>query len=326
MHIHAVVQPPSTDPPLDLDNKPLPTDHPTLTAATDTEPEPTSLTHLYMDPFNTDASIPLSTLRSQLHFVVPTASSAAQTSYLNPASPHSLLIRTSHNIIRSVTTHTFPPPTHPISIYSAAYAALFAFVIFPTTAEGLASSLADLRQHFAHHFSHDLWNYQQYILPLTAGLGAFGGDRGIQDPLVKMIREEDTTPKTPKHRPNQASLARDEQVPTYRVGQVFKHKRQGYIAVIYGWDTACKMEERWIVGNGVDRLPQGRRQPFYNSFVDDGSTRYVAQENVGLLGPEEFKAEDVDTTFDMDIGKWFLRFDSETATFVSNVRDEYPDD
>ena len=30
----------------------------------------------------------------------------------------------------------------------------------------------------------------------------------------------------------------------------------------------------------VDRLPFGREQPFYHVIVADGSTRYVAQENI----------------------------------------------
>jgi len=196
--------------------------------------------------------------------------------------------------------------------------------MFPTTADALASSLADLRQHFAHHFSHDLYNYQKYILPLTTGLGAFGGDHAVHDPLVKMIREEDTTPKIPKIRP--LTPAPDQQTPIYRVGQIFKHKRHGYTATIYGWDPTCAMEERWIVGNSVDTLPRGRHQPFYNVFVNDGSTRYVAQENVVVLGPDEFGAEDVEGTFGVDVGKWFRRFDKDTTTFVSNIRDEYPED
>lgn len=327
MHVHAVIQPAISDPPIDIDGNPLPSDHPSLTTPSDTEAEPTSLTHLYMDPFHSHNPVALSYLRSQLHFVAPNSSAAQHTNFLSPASAQSLLIRTAHNIIRSVTTHTFPPPNHPISIYNAAYAALFALVMFPTSADGLASSLADLRQHFAHHFPHDLWNYQTYILPLITGLGSFGGDRGVHDPLVKLIRDEDLARKTPKLRPATSDLLEPgENIPVYKVGQVFRHRRQGYTAVIYGWDTACKQDERWITGNGVDRLSKGRMQPFYNSFVNDGSTRYVAQENVELLGLDEFAAEDVDRTFGVDVGKWFLRFDPSTATFMSNVRDEYPED
>lgn len=63
-----------------------------------------------------------------------------------------------------------------------------------------------------------------------------------------------------------------------------------------------------------------------SSSVDDRSTRYVAQENVMPLGPDEFSAEDAERAFTVEIGKWFRRFDPRTARFVSNVRDEYPED
>ena len=35
---------------------------------------------------------------------------------------------------------------------------------------------------------------------------------------------------------------------------------------------------------GVDRLPNGRNQPFYNVLVEDGSNRYAAE---GLSGLEK---------------------------------------
>jgi len=60
--------------------------------------------------------------------------------------------------------------------------------------------------------------------------------------------------------------------------------------------------------------------------VDDRSTRYVAQENIVPLRPDEFSAEDAEKTFPAEIGKWFRRYDGQTARFVSNVRDEYPED
>ena len=85
--------------------------------------------------------------------------------------------------------------------------------------------------------------------------------------------------------------------------------------------------------NQVDRLPNGRNQPFYNVLVsDDGSTRYVAEENVVLVGLEEEGGNGVMITreevegFGIEVGKWFKRFDWGTGRFVSNVKTEYPDD
>jgi F-box protein 21 len=102
---------------------------------------------------------------------------------------------------------------------------------------------------------------------------------------------------------------------------VFRHKRYTYHAIITGWDTECKAEEDWVRQMEVDRLPRGRKQAFYDSAVEDGSTRYVAEENVEIVsdwvpGPKMMKTA----------GKYFKRWDKEKGVFVSNRRGEYPDD
>jgi len=86
------------------------------------------------------------------------------------------------------------------------------------------------------------------------------------------------------------------------------------------------MQEQWITMNQVDTLPNGRRQPFYNVIVEDESTRYVAEENVVPLEPGDISKEELINSFPIEIGKWFKRYDEETGTFVSNVRQEYPED
>lgn len=62
-----------------------------------------------------------------------------------------------------------------------------------------------------------------------------------------------------------------------------------------------------------------------NSRVVDATTRYVAQENVILQEPEQLDDEDIQG-FPIEIGKWFTTYSEESGTFVSNVRDEYPED
>lgn len=76
--------------------------------------------------------------------------------------------------------------------------------------------------------------------------------------LVERLRARDATPAMPKRRGGENEIVK------YRVGQVFRHRMRGYLAVVYGWDAWCKMDEQWIVQNSVDRLPGGRGQPFYN--------------------------------------------------------------
>lgn len=78
------------------------------------------------------------------------------------------------------------------------------------------------------------------------------------------------------------------------IGQVVLHKIYGYRGVIIGWDSSCKAREEWIAQMGVDQLPAGRHQPFYNVLVDvrdrpGAQTTYAAQENLQvLIGPEGY--------------------------------------
>lgn len=54
--------------------------------------------------------------------------------------------------------------------------------------------------------------------------------------------------------------------------------------------------------------------------VEDTSVRYVAEENIEIIEPE------VPFTLMSLAGKFFKRWDKENRVFVSNIRDEYPED
>ena len=81
---------------------------------------------------------------------------------------------------------------------------------------------------------------------------------------MRNIRDADSTPRPAKRRKADNGEENENSIVKYRVGQVFRHRRRQYLAVIYGWDPYCKMQEEWIAMNQVDRLSQGRSQPFYN--------------------------------------------------------------
>lgn len=59
------------------------------------------------------------------------------------------------------------------------------------------------------------------------------------------------------------------------------------------------------------------------SRVEDRSVRYVAEENIELILPQ---VSDLPQSLLAIAGKHFKRWDEHAQTFVSNVRDEYPDD
>jgi F-box protein 21 len=54
--------------------------------------------------------------------------------------------------------------------------------------------------------------------------------------------------------------------------------------------------------------------------VEDTSIRYVAEENVEIVEPE------VPVSLMSLAGRFFKRWDKEQRIFVSNIRDEYPED
>jgi F-box protein 21 len=57
--------------------------------------------------------------------------------------------------------------------------------------------------------------------------------------------------------------------------------------------------------------------------VEDRSVRYVAEENIDLIFPHFTELPQSLTAI---AGKHFKRWDEVTRTFISNVKDEYPDD
>ena len=71
----------------------------------------------------------------------------------------------------------------------------------------------------------------------------------------------------------------------FGLGDVMEHAKYGYRGVVVGFDDVCMQTDEWIEAMGVDRLADGRQQPFYHVLVDERDRKgdvitYVAQENV----------------------------------------------
>jgi hemimethylated DNA binding protein len=71
----------------------------------------------------------------------------------------------------------------------------------------------------------------------------------------------------------------------FRVGQIVRHKKYGYRAVIRGWDTSCRQSQTWKRRMRIHTLEHAGNQPFYDLLVDSrtDSNRertYAAQENL----------------------------------------------
>ena len=95
--------------------------------------------------------------------------------------------------------------------------------------------------------------------------------------------------------------------------------RYNYRCVIYWWDSKCAASRDWIYQMGVYNLPNKDKQPFYNVLVEDGSTRYAAQENLEpCAGPLEVRHP--------EIGKYFKEFADTHYKPNEQKAEEYPDD
>jgi len=66
----------------------------------------------------------------------------------------------------------------------------------------------------------------------------------------------------------------------YFSGLLFVHRIFDYVAVILKGDDHCHASNAWIVRFGIDALERGRNQPFYTVCAADGSSRYVAEDNI----------------------------------------------
>lgn len=83
----------------------------------------------------------------------------------------------------------------------------------------------------------------------------------------------------------------------FRLGQKVRHRVIGYRGVVCGMDPVCCESDQWAETAGVDELPRGRNQPFYQVLVDvreepSVMVTYVAEDN--LVAPEEPDFEQFD--------------------------------
>jgi hemimethylated DNA binding protein len=74
----------------------------------------------------------------------------------------------------------------------------------------------------------------------------------------------------------------------YRVGQVIKHRRFNYRAVIIGWDERPKAPKGWFAGVvPEDEMADYVNQPFYSVLIDTRDrapqTTYIPQANIEVL-------------------------------------------
>lgn len=211
---------------------------------------------MYLDPFRGARETPVSDLRDQLVFLG--ASDTEQASFLGPSLTSEIALRCSRNIWTAINSGSNPPDGHmtSVDVVSAKYASLWSSMLLVGNSRpmDLRHQLPLLMELFATDFPSDIFLVEQYIVPLFQGL--FEHEHILES--LHVMRAADEIPKQVRRRTGENQNIR------YCVGQVFRHRRYHYRAIITGWDHECGAGEQWMRRMGIDRLQAGRHQSFYH--------------------------------------------------------------
>ncbi|KAG6064335.1 hypothetical protein E4U32_000301 [Claviceps aff. humidiphila group G2b] len=291
------------------------------------QPEP-----MYLDPYGTDDEVPASNLQSLL-----AQSQTGSEAFLAPVPPISMVRRTARNIkatfarILELQDNAHPELSQllrgsaAMNVDASLYSALWASVMLtPCNTYEWHDRLANLLHRSAVGWPEDAWLVGRYLYPMY--ISSYPNQRSqICDPREhwELLRQQDNI-IPPVFRRGQESQA----IP-FKIGQVFRHRRYGWIGVITGWsdqsftrhmDSAAETLQPTSQNSMAARPPN---QFYFMCFPSTGSEPHVvAPENIELIHDSTRISDDM---FPM-AGKFFKRFDAETCSFISNNKEQYPDD
>jgi len=216
---------------------------------------------IYLDPWAQSGVVDLDHLHNQLFQMgIPRIS---HHQYLQRAPVRDMVLRTARNVMRSweETRRGVIAPHDSIDTEHAFYAFLWAMLLVGTAEQRemnihrRRSYLPYLLETFQNNYPEDVTMAEKFIAPMLEG----DAQKEQFFQLTAELRANDRNARPIMTRDNEAT-----KVVKYKVGQVFQHKRYGYVGVIVGWDPKCAAGERWIVQMNVDTLPNGRTQSFYH--------------------------------------------------------------
>lgn len=249
LHVHAIIKAPKDQ---DLDGR---------TTSIDTDSS-----SMYMDPWHSSDETPKEELIARLRAL--NAEPSEFGALLAPSSTAEIVRRTARNIMTSVkmlsqTTgngrHLNLSSAYP-DANGAFYGSLWALILLPEDNSNRSriqrgKYVPYLLHHVEQDFPLDLGLFERIAAPLFR-------EENFYEQLLGRVRSMRTEDDSPKPRKDRTSKARDNV--RYKVGQVFRHKRYNYNAVITGWDAECEAGEDWIRQMNVRSLPRGQHQAFYH--------------------------------------------------------------
>ncbi|GAB1317248.1 F-box domain-containing protein [Madurella fahalii] len=305
-----------------------------------------------LDPYGSEEEVTLSDLRVRL---VEFGWTQGTEAFLSPSPVPIIVQRTAqsikaaHTTVRDLTDNDILGfemkrlrSGHPdLNMDAAVYASMWAELLMKQTSSfHWDSNLASFLQKFALSWSEDVWIVKKYLVPLYEKFIASqpnprprGGWQNVHE-IVGMLDNLDNRVPTVSRRYTEDIYARVR----YKIGQVFRHRRYRYIGVINGWaalgsgglpmphylDTHEAEEEGDVFDptESVHSTWLGPQRTFYTCLKSNVDRLRVAQENIVIITDPCLIPDDLFFV----AGKFFKRFDTETCTFVSNIREYYPDD
>ncbi|CAN8104745.1 unnamed protein product [Discula destructiva] len=335
-HVHATVMAPSG---YDLNgNRP--------------QPPTRDVDRMFLNPYGSSEEVHLSDLRSRLvefdwvhgheAFLVPAPVPVlVQRVGRNIKMPfHDVLLRP-HLIAEHLAILHDRPPSTRHTVQSAVYAADWANLL-TTPASNLqwASHLQQFLHFLTTYFPVDAWLVDKYIVPLYTTYTQSVQPRQrvmLEDvpEVLRRLRTFDAGQATATRRCTQEI----HQSVWYTVGQVFRHRRYGYIGIINGWSAKgthpLPLGEHLPIGEVMDDISDSgsgsdtetvlarlKKKVFYTCLTNRFDRGVVSQDPIEIIRDPNLIPEQL-----MDYaGKFFRRFDRATCTFTSNIKEYYPDD
>ncbi|CAD0052820.1 unnamed protein product [Aureobasidium pullulans] len=257
---------------------------------------------VWMNPFENDEILAEQTMRDMLDQMPHYNTPESQYSCLTRAHTRALVLRNGVNIIGSMQFHRPSPGWETPNI---AFCALWGLITMSQVDAPKSRELAVRHQHwlnqivnwFEGYVQDGLWLddallFEKFVLPMLDGAEA----KARLASVLQQIRVADANANPVTPRDERTSLVK------HKVGQIFRHVRYGYVGAVIGWDPSCQAGEFWIQSMRVEDLPHG------------------PEENIIVL------QEDPSENLLRLAGRYFKRWDQENKVFISNIKDEYPDD
>lgn len=300
---------------------------------------------MFLDPYGSDDEVQLAHLErilAQLGFAEHTEQ------FITPVPASKMAIRVAHNMSASLGIPGMHDQLAPriiqllcgnslMNAEACSYAASWALLILnrPNRTTWL-DRLEKFLRRFPDVYPEDAWLVEKYLWPrfcevVSNPRDGFGRHHnrpgGSINPwhFWQGMRDLDGTPP-PVYRRDRCH---NPSGPLLQIGQVFRHRRYRWLGVITSWDERMSRSDYFDLTPEVPAtappVPPGTsRYGFFYSCIaaTEPEPHVISGRNIEPISDPTLVTEDMFPT----AGKYFKRFDAATCKFISNIREEFPQD